>query len=85
MTGFDPAELTNLGLDQAITATNNEPIVDVEGKAATARWAPEFDDGTLRNAAALYRLTPAWKRADESAHLLDPGSVIRQNGQQRRS
>ena len=45
--------------DQAITTTNGEPIVDQEGKATTTRWAPEFDDGVLLNAAPLYRLTPA--------------------------
>jgi hypothetical protein len=55
--------------DQAIIATNNEPIVDVEGKPATSRWAPEFDDGVLLNAAPLYRLTPAWKRADTKLDL----------------
>jgi hypothetical protein len=56
-------------LDQAITATNNEPIVDAEGKAATLRWTPEIDDGVLLNAAPLYRLTPAWKRADAKLDL----------------
>lgn len=58
-------ELADLeALDQAITATNNEPIVDAEGRAVTSRWVPEFDDGVLLNAAPLYRLTPAWKKAD---------------------
>jgi hypothetical protein len=58
-------ELADLeALDQAITATNNESIVDGEGKPATTRWVPEFDDGVLLNAAPLYRLTPAWKKAD---------------------
>ncbi len=58
-------ELADLeALDQAITATNNESIVDGEGKPATMRWVPEFDDGVLLNAAPLYRLTPAWKKAD---------------------
>jgi hypothetical protein len=68
-------ELSDLeAFDQAITATNNEPIVDAEGKATTTRWAPEFDDGVLLNAAPLYRLTPAWKRADPK---LDLGKVWR--------
>jgi hypothetical protein len=63
-------ELADLeAFDQAITDTNNEPIVDAEGKAATARWTPEFDDGVLLNAAPLYRLTPAWKRADTKLDL----------------
>jgi type I restriction-modification system DNA methylase subunit len=66
-------ELADLeAIDQAITATNNEPIVDAEGKATTSRWAPELDDGVLLNAAPLYRLTPAWKRADAK---LDLGKV----------
>ncbi len=63
-------ELADLdAFDQAITATNNEAIVDAEGKAATSRWTPEFDDGVLLNAAPLYRLTPAWKRADAKLDL----------------
>jgi hypothetical protein len=66
-------ELADLeAFDQAITATNSEPIVDTEGKAGTARWAPELDDGVLLNAAPLYRLTPAWKKADAK---LDLGKV----------
>ncbi len=64
------AELADLeAFDQAITATNNEAIEDAEGKPATARWTPEFDDGVLLNAAPLYRLTPAWKRADSKLDL----------------
>jgi hypothetical protein len=63
-------ELADLeAFDQAINATNNEPIANAEGKAATTRWAPEFDDGVLLNAAPLYRLTPAWKRADAKLDL----------------
>jgi hypothetical protein len=63
-------ELADLeAFDQAITATNSEPIVDSEGKTVTARWVPEFDDGVLLNAAPLYRLTPAWKRADAKLDL----------------
>lgn len=55
--------------DQAITATNNEPIIDAKGQPATAWWQPELDDGVLLNAAPLYRLTPAWKRADAKLDL----------------
>jgi hypothetical protein len=55
--------------DKAITATNSEPITDAQGRPAEARWAPEFDDGVLLNAAPLYRLTPAWKRADAKLDL----------------
>jgi DNA-binding transcriptional MerR regulator len=63
-------ELADLeAFDQAITATNSEPILDFEGKTVTARWVPEFDDGVLLNAAPLYRLTPAWKRADAKLDL----------------
>jgi len=63
-------ELADLeAFDQAITATNSEPILDSEGKTVTARWVPEFDDGVLLNAAPLYRLTPAWKRADAKLDL----------------
>jgi hypothetical protein len=63
-------ELADLeAFDQAITVTNSEPIVDKEGKAATTRWLPEFDDGVLLNAAPLYRLTPAWKKADAKLDL----------------
>ncbi len=63
-------ELADLeSFDQAITATNNEPITTAEGQPATARWTPEFDDGVLLNAAPLYRLTPAWKRADAKLDL----------------
>jgi DNA-binding transcriptional MerR regulator len=63
-------ELADLeSFDQAITATNSEPITTAEGQPATARWTPEFDDGVLLNAAPLYRLTPAWKRADAKLDL----------------
>jgi hypothetical protein len=63
-------ELADLeAFDQAITATNCEPIVDAEEQPATARWIPEFDDGVLLNAAPLYRLTPSWKRADAKLDL----------------
>lgn len=63
-------ELADLeAFDQAITATNSEPITDAQGRPTTARWAPAFDDGVLFNAAPLYRLTPAWKRADAKIDL----------------
>jgi hypothetical protein len=63
-------ELSDLdALRKAIDDTNAEPIVNAEGQPATARWAPEFDDGVLLNAAPLYRLTPAWKRADAKLDL----------------
>ncbi|MDZ4797421.1 MAG: hypothetical protein SGI92_04620 [Bryobacteraceae bacterium] len=63
-------ELADLqAFDQAITATNSECILDSTGKATTTRWVPEFDDGVLLNAAPLYRLTPAWKRADAKLDL----------------
>ena len=63
-------ELADLeAFDKAIESTNNEPIVTAEGHAATARWIPEFDDGVLLNAAPLYRLTPAWKKADGKLDL----------------
>lgn len=54
---------------KAIEETNNEPIVGADGQPTTARWIPEFDDGVLLNAAPLYRLTPAWKRADAKLDL----------------
>lgn len=63
-------ELADLeAFDKAITQTNNEPIVDAQGRPAVARWAPEFDDGVLLNAAPLYRLTPTWKKADAKLDL----------------
>ena len=63
-------ELADLeAFDKAITETNSEPVVDANGKQAQAKWVPEFDDGVLLNAAPLYRLTPAWRRADPN---LDP-------------
>jgi hypothetical protein len=66
-------ELNDLeAFDEAITATNSEPIFDAKGNHTTARWTPEFDDGVLLNAAPLYRLTPAWKRVDAK---LDLGKV----------
>jgi hypothetical protein len=58
-------ELADLeAFDKAITETNSQPIVDAQGRPATARWKPELDDGVLINTAPLYRLTPAWQRAD---------------------
>lgn len=63
-------ELADLeAFDKAITETNNEPILDAQGRQAVARWVPEFDDGVLLNAAPLYRLTPAWKKADAKLDL----------------
>jgi DNA-binding transcriptional MerR regulator len=63
-------ELADLeAFDKAISETNNEPIVDAQGRPATARWKPELDDGVLLNAAPLYRLTPAWKKADAKLDL----------------
>ena len=63
-------ELSDLeALQQAIDATNAEHAVNAGGQPATARWVPEFDDGVLLNAAPLYRLTPAWKRADTKLDL----------------
>jgi len=56
-------------LQRAIDATNAEAIVSADGQPATARWVPEFDDGILLNAAPLYRLTPAWKKADAKLDL----------------
>ncbi len=55
--------------DQAIASTNNESTIDAAGRPATACWSPEFDDGVLLNAAPLYRLTPAWKKADAKLDL----------------
>lgn len=66
-------ELTDLeAFDKAITETNSQPITGAQGRPATARWVPELDDGVLLNAAPLYRLTPAWKRADAK---LDPAKA----------
>lgn len=63
-------ELSDLeAFHKAIDETNNEPIFDVNGQPETARWVPEFDDGVLLNAAPLYRLTPAWKKADAKLAL----------------
>lgn len=63
-------ELADLeAFDKAITETNSQPIVDAQGRPATARWKPELDDGVLINAAPLYRLTPAWKKADSKLDL----------------
>lgn len=63
-------ELSDLeAFHKAIDETNNEPIIRTDGQSATARWVPEFDDGVLLNAAPLYRLTPAWKRADAKLDL----------------
>jgi hypothetical protein len=63
-------ELTDLeSFDQAITATNNQAILDAKGKPGSASWSPELDDGVLLNAAPLYRLTPAWKKADAKLDL----------------
>jgi hypothetical protein len=52
--------------------------VDSEGKAATTRWTPEFDDGVLLNAAPLYRLAPAWKRADAKLDLSKAWKALRE-------
>ena len=54
---------------KAIEETNHEQIVGEDGNPATARWVPEFDDGVLLNAAPLYRLILAWKRADPKLDL----------------
>ncbi len=54
---------------KAIDESNNEPIINVDGQPATVRWSPEFDDGVVLNAAPLYRLTPAWKKADAKLDL----------------
>lgn len=63
-------ELSDLeALQQAIDATNAEAIINADVQSATARWVPEFDDGILLNAAPLYRLTPAWKKADAKLDL----------------
>lgn len=63
-------ELADLeAFDKAITATNNEPVFDAEGRQTTGRWIPELDDGVLLNAAPLYLLTPAWKKADPKLDL----------------
>lgn len=63
-------ELADLeAFNDAINATNNEPILDAKGKPGTASWLPELDDGVLLNAAPLYRLTPAWKKADAKLDL----------------
>jgi hypothetical protein len=63
-------ELADLeAFDAAIAATNSEPVVTADGQPGVARWKPEFDDGVLLNAAPLYRLTPAWKRADAKLDL----------------
>jgi hypothetical protein len=56
-------------MQQAIDSTNNEAIVDAEGRSANARWIPEFDDGVLLNASPLYRMAPAWKKADAKLDL----------------
>jgi hypothetical protein len=64
--------------DKAITATNREPIVDAQGRPAAARWAPEFDDGVLLNAAPLYRLTPAWKKADAKLDLCKAWTALKE-------
>ncbi len=71
-------ELADLeAFDQAITTTNSEPIVNAEGKATTSRWTPEFDDGVLLNAAPLYRLTPAWRKADAKLDLSKAWKTLR--------
>jgi len=72
-------ELADLeAFDQAITETNNEPIVRTDGHPSTARWSPELDDGVLLNAAPLYRLTPAWKRADAKLDLSKPWKALKE-------
>ena len=71
-------ELQDLeAFDQAITDTTNEPIVSREGRAAIARWVPELDDGIILNAAPLYRLTPAWKRADPKLDLIKAWNALK--------
>ena len=63
-------ELSDLeALHKAIDETNAEPIVNADGQTATARWVPQFDDGVLLNASPLWRLTPAWKKADAKLDL----------------
>jgi N-6 DNA Methylase len=56
-------------LRKAIDETSAEVIVTADGDSSTAHWVPEFDDGVLLNAAPLYRLTPAWKKADAKLDL----------------
>ena len=63
--------------DQAITATNCEPISTAGGQPSAARWAPEFDDGVLLNAAPLYRLAPAWKKADSKLDLPEAWKALK--------
>jgi hypothetical protein len=71
-------ELADLeAFEQAISATNSEAIVEADGKVATAHWVPEFDDGVLLNAAPLYRLTPAWKKADSKLDLSKVWKALR--------
>ncbi len=72
-------ELSDLeAFHKAIDETNNEPIIKSDGQSATARWVPEFDDGVLLNAAPLYRLTPAWKRADAKLDLSKPWKALKE-------
>jgi hypothetical protein len=63
-------ELSDLeAFGKAIDETNSECVLGEDGQTAVARWVPQFDDGVLLNAAPLYRLTPAWKRADPKLDL----------------
>ena len=61
-------ELDDLeAFQQAIDATNAEPIINADGQPATARWVPEFDDGVLLNAAPLYRLDAGLEKGGSEA------------------
>ena len=72
-------ELSDLeAFHKAIDETNNEPIIRTDGQSATARWMPEFDDGVLLNAAPLYRLAPAWKRADAKLDLSKAWNALKE-------
>lgn len=55
--------------DENLSAANQCPIKGADGLPTTVRWAPEFDDGVLLNAAPLHELAPGWKRADAKLDL----------------